>query len=238
MKQVINLYCDESCHLENDHQPVMILGTLRCPIDHARDVSVAVRALKREHGLADNFEIKWTKVSPAKTAFYRAVIDLFFADEQLAFRGLVVPNKETLRHSAFGQTHDEWYYKMYYLLLKPVLRSEGVFRAYLDIKDTGGGPKVRRLHDYLCAHLHDPEHEKLQTIQLVRSDEITCLQLADLIIGALAYVHRGLETNQGKLALIEEIRNRSGITLKYSTAPGRRKFDVFVWEANSGDVSE
>jgi hypothetical protein len=238
MPDVINLYCDESCHLENDHQPVMVLGALTCPIDHARAVALAVRALKREHGLADGFEIKWTKVSPAKTAFYRAVIGLFFADEKLAFRGLVVPNKEALRHAEFAQTHDDWYYKMYYLLLRPVLRQPGVFRAFLDIKDTKGGLKVRRLHEYLCAHLHDPEAKKLQPIQLVHSDEIACLQLADLLIGALGYVHRELTANAGKIALIEDIRAQSGLTLKYSTAPGRRKFDVFVWEANAGDMDE
>ena len=28
MKQIINVYCDESCHLENDHIPVMVLGAV------------------------------------------------------------------------------------------------------------------------------------------------------------------------------------------------------------------
>ncbi len=236
MPELINLYCDESCHLENDHLPVMVLGALACPQDHARSVSLALRALKRAHGLSDDFEIKWTKVSPAKASFYRAVIELVFADPKLSFRGLVVPNKEALRHADFGQSHDEWYYKMYFLLLRPMLRREGVVRTFIDIKDTKGGPKVRRLHDYLCRHLNDPEAQKLQPMQLVHSKEIACMQLADLLIGALSYVHRGLSANAGKMAVVEAVSAKSGLTLKYSTAPGRSKFDVFVWEANAGDL--
>ena len=238
MSDVINIYCDESCHLENDHQPVMVLGALTCPEQHARAVSLAVRALKREHGLADDFEIKWTKVSPAQSGFYQAVVDLFFADEMLGFRGLIVPNKEILRHAEFQQTHDDWYYKMYYLLLRPVLKKNGSFRAYLDIKDTKGGAKVRTLHSYLQSHLHDHEAKILRTIQLVHSCETVGLQLADLLIGALRYVHRGLGANAGKSALVELIRRRSKLTLKYSTAPGRKKCDLFVWEANVGDMGE
>jgi len=111
-----------------------------------------------------------------------------------------------------------------------------VVRTFIDIKDTKGGPKVRRLHDYLCRHLNDPEAQKLQPMQLVHSKEIACMQLADLLIGALSYVHRGLSANAGKMAVVEAVSAKSGLTLKYSTAPGRSKFDVFVWEANAGDL--
>jgi hypothetical protein len=30
--RVYNVYCDESCHLENDHQKVMVLGAVRYPL--------------------------------------------------------------------------------------------------------------------------------------------------------------------------------------------------------------
>ncbi len=32
MSQAFNVYRDESCHLENDHQKVMVLGTVRYPL--------------------------------------------------------------------------------------------------------------------------------------------------------------------------------------------------------------
>jgi len=31
MSQVFNVYCDESCHLENDKQKVMVLGAVWSP---------------------------------------------------------------------------------------------------------------------------------------------------------------------------------------------------------------
>lgn len=36
--KIFNIYCDESCHLENDHQQVMVLGAIWCPEDHSRSI--------------------------------------------------------------------------------------------------------------------------------------------------------------------------------------------------------
>ncbi len=85
MTQVINIYCDESCHLENDHQPAMTLGAVWCPLDKTREIALRIREIKVEHGLLPDFEIKWTKVSQAKLSFYLALIDYFFDDDDLHF---------------------------------------------------------------------------------------------------------------------------------------------------------
>lgn len=31
MSEFFNIYCDESCHLENDGQKSMVLGAVSCP---------------------------------------------------------------------------------------------------------------------------------------------------------------------------------------------------------------
>lgn len=100
--RLFNVYCDESCHLEHDGVPVMAWGAVHCLADPSRAISEAVRTLKAEHGLAHDFEAKWTKVSPAKADFYLALIDLFLNDERLRFRGLVVPDKGLLDHARFA----------------------------------------------------------------------------------------------------------------------------------------
>lgn len=56
MTTIYNVYCDESCHLEHDHQPVMVLGTVWCPLEKAREISVHVRKIKTQHGLSPKFE--------------------------------------------------------------------------------------------------------------------------------------------------------------------------------------
>lgn len=66
MAESFNAYLDESCHLLNDHINTMGLGVVWCPQDKTREISIRVRDIKHKHELANNFEIKWTKVSPAK----------------------------------------------------------------------------------------------------------------------------------------------------------------------------
>jgi len=96
-----NVYCDESCHLENDHQKVMTLGAIWCATEKVREISIRIREKKIQHGLKADFEIKWTKVSPAKESFYLDIVDYFFDVDDLHFRGLVVPDKSKLRHEVF-----------------------------------------------------------------------------------------------------------------------------------------
>ena len=120
MSEVYNIYCDESCHLEHDGQAIMVLGAIWCPIEKTRDASVRICEIKKHHNLADNFEIKWVKVSPAKIDFYMDLLDYFFDDDDLHFRGLVA-NKANLNHLEHNQTHEDWYYKMYFDMLKVIL---------------------------------------------------------------------------------------------------------------------
>ena len=41
--------------------------------------------------------------------------------------------------------------------------------------------------------------------------------LADFLVGAICYVHRGLQTSKAKLAIIEKITERSGYNLLQNT---------------------
>ena len=229
MSEIFNIYCDESCHLENDRQSAMVLGAVWCPESQRASIARAIRELKTQYGLASSFEIKWTKVSPAKLDFYLALVDLFFSDPRLHFRGIVIPDKSKLNHSAFNQSHDDFYYKMYFQLLNVIFESGNRFRIYLDIKDTRSQQKVSRLHDYLANAQCDFNKEMIERIQQVHSCEIEQLQMADLLIGALGYLHRGLQTSPAKQAIIERLKAKSGFSLRLSTLPSEKKFNVFVW---------
>jgi hypothetical protein len=82
----------------------------------ARETAVRLREIKTAHGLPSDFELKWTKVSPAKLGFYMEVLNYFFDDDDLHFRAWVA-HKAGLRHADFGQTHADWYYKMMFGLV-------------------------------------------------------------------------------------------------------------------------
>ena len=46
MSTTYNVYCDESCHLENDRQKAMVLGALWCPMEKVREIADNIRGIK------------------------------------------------------------------------------------------------------------------------------------------------------------------------------------------------
>ena len=231
MATVYNIYCDESCHLEHDRQGVMVLGAVWCPLEDTRKIADEMRQIKKRHGLSSKFEMKWTKVSPAKVDFYLEVVRYFFENDSLGFRAVVIPDKAKLRHEAFDQTHDDWYYKMYFRLLKVILEPDCKYRTYLDIKDTRSATKVRGLKEVLANSIYDFRKEIIQNVQNVHSHEIEQIQLVDLLIGAVSYVNRGRNTSSAKTALVEKIQRLSGYSLTRSTLLRERKCNIFIWKA-------
>lgn len=232
IRQVFNVYCDESCHLEHDGQAVMVLGAVWCSLEKASEIAIRLREIKEQHGIPKDFEIKWVKVSPAKLEFYQDILDYFFDDDDLHFRALIVPDKSKLRHPEFAQTHDDWYYKMYFDMLKVILSPEASYRIYLDIKDTQSADKVAQLHEVLSNEKYDFRREIVERVQTVRSHEVEILQLADLLIGIISYANRGLSTSAAKLALVERMRQRSGYRLTRTTLLRESKVNLFCWHAS------
>ena len=118
---MINIYCDESCHLENDNQQSMVIGGISCP-DYARQtVYNDIKNIKIKHKISPFIEIKWNKVSMSKIDFYMDLVNYFFDNELLNFRAIVIPDKSILNHKKYGQSHDDFYYKMYFYLLRKLL---------------------------------------------------------------------------------------------------------------------
>lgn len=231
-----NIYCDESCHLENgrDRDFAMAIGGIWCAEEKKKQIFTRIREIKSEHGIAHNTEIKWNKVSPAQLPYYLDLVNYFFDNSDLHFRVVVIPDKRKLDHKTFHQTHDEFYYKMYFAMLKTIFEPNCHYNIYLDIKDTRGQKKVERLHEYLCNSHYDFNRELINKVQQIRSHEVELLGLADLLIGALTYVHREMNTSKAKLALIERIKQRSGYTLMSSTLYRENKFNIFIWRGTNG----
>ena len=102
-------------------------------------------------------------------------------------------------------------------MLKVVLNPRAEYRIYLDIKDTRGAAKVRKLHEVLCNNQYDFSRSIIHRVQQIRSHEVELLQLADLMIGAVAYANRGLSGNPAKGQIVEMMRRRSGYSLSQTT---------------------
>lgn len=233
MNTVYNIYCDESCHLENDGINVMVLGSVWCPQFKLKDINERIKQIKERNGVRANSEIKWTKVAPVKAQLYSDIVDYFFDDDDLHFRCLVVPDKSQLNHEKYNQSHDDWYYKMYYTMLKVIFNPMDKYEVYIDIKDTNSSRKAKKLHEVCCNDIYDFSNKIIKRVQPIRSHEVQAMQLADILIGAVCFENRAFDDDskksETKLKLIQKIKNRSGYKLSKSTLYREDKFNIFIW---------
>lgn len=220
----------------------MVLGAIHCPASKKDEIFLRIDEIKRKYNLIPKhnknlkenrtyYEIKWNKVSKSQINFYREIIDYFFDNADLSFRVLVVPDKSVLNYEKYGHTHDTFYYKMYFSMLKAILQPEFAHNIYIDIKDTRSTEKVHKLEKILRNDKYDFNKEIIKKVQQVRSHEVELVQLADLLIGAVSYVNRGLHSSEAKNELVELIRHRSRYSLLKSTLIKEKKFNIFIWES-------
>ncbi|MBW1854522.1 MAG: DUF3800 domain-containing protein [Deltaproteobacteria bacterium] len=223
-----NIYCDESCHLEHDKQPIMVLGGIWCPKAEVRNISKQIRSIKNKHNARG--EIKWVKASKSRQAFSLELVDYFFQISSLNFRCLVVDDKSKLNHDYFNQgSHDSFYYKMYFYMLRNILKPKNDYNIYLDIKDTRSAQKLAKLKEILCNNFYDFTREMIGNMQNIHSHESEILQLADLFIGAISYYNRNLKENIAKESIFQSIMNHAGQDLHRSSPPWADKFNLFIF---------
>jgi hypothetical protein len=230
MDELRHIYCDESCHLEHDGQRSMVLGGLSCSATKRRAIAAEMKDLKKRFEIPASREIKWTQISPSNRDFYLALIDMFFDTPALAVRIVVVPEKAELEHSRYFQTHDEFYYKMWYQLLTRMIDSDHTYRIFLDIKDSRSTVKQERLHEVLCNAHYDFDRQRILGVESVRSHEVLHIQLVDVLVGAVSHHFRSQNGSEAKRAVIRRLMERSGLSFKRSTLPRENKFNLFIWQ--------
>ncbi len=83
-----------------------------------------------------------------------------------------MPDKTILDQERFTQTHDDFYYKIYFDMLKTILSPQDKYNIYIDIKDTKSQLKVKKLHEVLCNNMYDFSRKIITKVMQVRSHEI------------------------------------------------------------------
>ena len=233
-----NVYCDESCHLEHDNSNVMVIGAVYCPKKMVKKINKDIYSIKERYGLPKNGELKWVKISNSNFNVYRALIEYFFSNNDLHFRA-VIADKTNLNHKKYSQTHDDWYYKIYYTMLKNIFLKGSTYNIYIDIKYVFSNKKANKLHDVCCNTFCDFQHKMISKVQPIRSNEVEIMQLTDIIIGAIGYVNRnfieGHKYSESKLKIIELIKGKSGYSLTKSSYYTDFKFNYLIWSADFYD---
>ena len=230
--EMYNIYCDESCHLEHDRLPIMALGAIWCPESEHIRLGQEIAKIKDKHKAKG--ELKWAKVSKSRLDFYLELATWFFSEPALRFRALIVLNKNKLDHKSFNKdSHNNFYYKMYFSLLNKLLSPENKYNIYIDIKDTQSRLMNQKLKEVLCNNVYDFTGEMIGKIQNIHSHESHLTQLTDFFLGALTYKHRDLSTNTAKTAIIKLIESKIKYSLTKSTPLREEKFNLFLFNPKS-----
>lgn len=199
MSKTFNIYCDESCHIENDHKKFMFLGSTSVAYNQVKFHTSQINELKKKHSFYG--EIKWSKVSKSKLRFYLELVDYFFATD-LQFRCVGV-QKIKIDAEAFNISYDDFYYRMYYSLLNHNINTTYNYNVYLDIKDTLSAYKVNKLKEVL-----NTKFGVFRNVQNIRSHESIIMQITDFMMGAISYLHNNEEKlNLAKVQIIDKIKH-------------------------------
>lgn len=225
-----NVYIDESGHTDDPSSNTMVLGALWISIPQLSLFTDAIRTVKKKHDIASHREIKWTKVSPAKLDYYKELIDVFFAVEQVNYRAVVI-DKSIVDYETYNKTRDDFYYSMTYILVRTIAEKRyGDMHLFLDYKDAWSGIRTTKLASYLrnTGRLHNAS----LLAQPLRSHEVIGLQIADLFTGAVMYANRPQEEQKSdaKKELISYIEHSSGQKLTCGTPHSSEKINILMWE--------
>lgn len=225
-----DIFIDETCHLENDHLPIMCIGYIKVPTDNEvyEELKSELKQVFIKHN--QNSELKWQKFSKSRLDFYKVLVDYFF-QAPLEFRCILVKYKDRLNHKDFNQgSHDNFYYKLIYYLLRVNNTADSKIRVFIDVKDTRGKEKLMKINEIFENEFK--EVSSFNYFQHLHSDHNIFFQLADFFIGAVAYKTRVSSGNlkeptEHKLAFINYLEEKSGFSLDEGTEPWETKFNIF-----------
>jgi hypothetical protein len=234
-KKVYNIYCDESCHLKNDGKSVMCLGYTKIEQNNYLDLKNKIKQLKLKYNTPT--ELKWNTISGSRMDFYMALID-FINDNPIEFRCILIKNKQRLDHDQFNEGDvDNFYYKsIYYLLNNPYINPDvNIYRTYLDIKDTRGKGRLKKIEEVL-QNKHRGK-SPFVFFQHIRSHENEFIQLTDFLMGAIAFKareeHLKEDASKVKKAVVEYIEKKFGYNISEGTEPWESKFNIFDFQPKS-----
>ena len=189
------LYIDETSQTKHRY---LVIGGIVCPLDFAADIAASIIEA-RGHDLShvsregEPREIKWVKVSNSKLEAYKRVVLAFFqfanriplTAGRLDFHSAVVD----LTVKGGDLTEIGFNKEIRTLCLKFArLYPQALFHVYLDERTTRQSLSVEQYHLNNTAHLSRPtKNWPFRRMKFRESHRVQALQVADVLLGALAF---------------------------------------------------
>lgn len=227
------IYCDESCPLE--YEPISLFGAIGCSYENKDKIVKELRELKDKYFINSRYETKWVKASKAKLQYYKDLINYFKNNNDIRIRVLVATDKEKLDNKRYYDgDYQEWYYRMYYLLLDRFIDLNYDYYMLYDEKDKYTTYKMNTVRDIINDRkkFDNKDHFDFKVKQ-INSRESELMQLLDVVMGAVGYKNRGyLKKQKGetKKELVRYIEKAFSHDISTSTSPYEAKFNIFIWK--------
>lgn len=230
----IDVYCDEAYpDLFSSGKPqakYLIIGSLWLRRPDLESFKNVIHELRDQHQIGGEF--KWTKVSPSKVEFYKALLTWFYQQgENLRFRCIAIDHQQVdLIH--FHQNDQELgFYKFYYQMLHHWIHPFNDYRIFCDHKNNRRRDRLHTLKDCLA---HANLTAAVNTVQSVRSRESVMIQLSDVLVGtASSRMNNRLRVGSAKEAVTKHIEGLLNRRIS-STALDEKKFNVFKINLHGG----
>lgn len=224
-----NIYCDESRHTSDPADRYAVIGGILCSREDKYALVGAIHHLKALYKTQG--EIGWSRVSPNRLDFYLALQKLFIECDSLSFRCILV-DRTALDHAKYNNGDAELgFYKLYYQLLVHWLNPEDAYHLYLDWQQNSDKNRFATLREMLVRRLQG--RARVVCLEPVESHQQPLTQLTDLLIGAVGYQWNDRSSSPTKLAFCAELAKAlHKPNLKFSTAQGEVKFNIFKWVGN------
>lgn len=181
-------------------------------------------------------ELKWTKVSPAKLAAYKRIVDIFWERPKIApvFHSAIVNMHLRNEHKYNGGSREIGFNKeIYQLLMKFGRVHRGyAYHVYPDERQTSSSTEELRLILNQGARKSQGRSDwPFRRVHFRPSHEEPMLQLTDLLIGALAFHLNGHRQAAGashaKCELSDYILGRAGVKDAFRDTSIAGKFTIW-----------
>jgi len=230
----IDVYCDETYpDLFSSQKPqadYLVIGSLWLQRQNRDTYKKTIHSLRDRYRVGGEF--KWTKLTPSKVEFYKALITWFYEQgENLRFRCISIDHKQVNLIQFHQNDQELGFYKFYYQMIHHWIHPFNEYRIYCDYKHNRLRDRVHTLKSCLNnANLA----AAIATVQSVRSRESVLLQLSDLLVGiASARLNGRLNKGSAKEEVVLHLEGLLGRKIA-STALSEKKFNVFKINLQGG----
>ena len=228
-----SVFCDETLPdlftTKKQHTKRLMIGSLWIETDIKEKIKEQIKSLRRKHNCWG--EIKWTKVSLSKEAFYLELIDLFFSHGlQMRFRAISIDPKE-INWSYHNNDKELGFYKFYYFLLRKWLVDFNEYSIFCDSKVNRDLSRLKVLKEILEV---SNRNINLKQVQALPSKEVVLIQLSDFLLGATSSViNNTVHTNQSKIKVIRYLEKHLDKPIE-NTSLNEKKFNIFSINLQGG----